>query len=696
MKDVKLVQDVKVLALCVALSVIVWTPAPLTSQQQPTFRARVDLVQLDISVLDKDRKPIRGLTKADFTVFEDGKPQEVAVFEAIDVPDPVPPPVAWMRDVTPDVTTNEVRPTRLWVIAIDDALMPSDPNYIKSSRQIVLDLLEKFGPEDLVSIVLTTDSRRAQDFTSDRTKLLKTLDEHGMGMATWRLGGNNVIERDPDVQFMLGSVNTMLSVMDTLVEVPHTRKALIWVTPGIPLDENVAITPIKAPRPGDSHSMIGADAHRRILDLTKDLFEIARRANVPVYPIDPGGLGGLGGWLAGTGRPVVKATWSMDHILTTALNTGGDAIVNTTDFKPGIDSIFEENKSYYLVGYYPTNSKADGTHRRLEVKVNREGANVRTRSSYYAPKPGDGPPTSTNDTLQRAIAKPVAVNDLPLRATVAPFAIPGNSRTAAVAIALGVRQPVPESAAKERVTVTTELRTTAFTTEGDNKGSQRHTAKVTLRAGAQGDADYEALSRIDLPPGRYRLRIAAHHSDASKTGTVMVDVVVPDFSREAASMSGVILGASPGRPSAPRDLFSNVLPVLPTAQREFTKADNATALFYLYQLAGRPLVPAQLSVRIVDVHDAALIREAQTIAVDRFIAAQRPDAPRAPTVGGRASVGPPPAQPQRPDAGSVVLRAAEFQYPLPIARLPAGRYLLTFEATMSETVLRRDVQFSIK
>ena len=161
-------------------------------------------------------------------------------------------------------------------------------------------------------------------------------------------------------------------------------------------------------------------------------------------------------------------------------------------------------------------------------------------------------------------------------------------------------------------------------------------------------------------------------------------------------MSGVILGASPGRPSAPRDLFSNILPVLPTAQREFAKSDNATALFYLYQLAGRPLVPAQLSIRIVDVHDAALIKDAQTIAVDRFIAAEAPDVSRMPTTGGRSTVGPPPAPVKRPDAGSAALRAAEVQYPVPINRLPPGRYLLTFEATMGETVLRRDVQFSIR
>jgi hypothetical protein len=163
-------------------------------------------------------------------VFEDGKPQDVAIFEAIDAPDPVPPPAAWMRDVTPDVTTNETRPTRLWVLAIDDALIPQDPFIIKSTRKVVTDIIDKFGPQDLVSIVFTADSRQAQDFTNDRAKLLATLDKFNPGNACW----DRSVGCGPDDHFWLGSARTLLSVMEALVTIPNNRKAMIWVTPGVP------------------------------------------------------------------------------------------------------------------------------------------------------------------------------------------------------------------------------------------------------------------------------------------------------------------------------------------------------------------------------------------------------------------------------------------------------------------------------
>src|SRR6187401_2840008 len=121
-----------------AATCLVWLSFILAAQeptgQRPTFKSRTDLVQIDVSVLDKNRHPVRGLTASDFTVTEDGRAQSIVIFEPVDVPDPEPPPVEWMRDVTPDVTTNEQHVTRYWVVAVDDALIPgADPWIVQST-----------------------------------------------------------------------------------------------------------------------------------------------------------------------------------------------------------------------------------------------------------------------------------------------------------------------------------------------------------------------------------------------------------------------------------------------------------------------------------------------------------------------------------------------------------------------------------
>src|SRR6187551_447040 len=113
--------------------------ATTLAQQRPVFRSGVDLVHLDVSVLDKDRRPVRGLTRADFTIFENKQPQEVALFEPVEVPGPEAPSAAWMRDVTPDTTTNEAPVTRLWLVVVDDGVIPTEPYAIKTTRKLLID-----------------------------------------------------------------------------------------------------------------------------------------------------------------------------------------------------------------------------------------------------------------------------------------------------------------------------------------------------------------------------------------------------------------------------------------------------------------------------------------------------------------------------------------------------------------------------
>lgn len=65
------------------LIVVSLRPSAQTPATQPIFRGGTDLVQVDVSVLDGKRRPVRGLTAADFTVLEDGQPREIQAFTEV-------------------------------------------------------------------------------------------------------------------------------------------------------------------------------------------------------------------------------------------------------------------------------------------------------------------------------------------------------------------------------------------------------------------------------------------------------------------------------------------------------------------------------------------------------------------------------------------------------------------------------------
>ena len=84
----------------------------------PTFPTRADAITVDVVVLDRDGRPVRGLTKADFTVLEDGQPQEIVSFEAREIQaGPAPPREA----VAEHVVSNERATTgRVLALVLDD------------------------------------------------------------------------------------------------------------------------------------------------------------------------------------------------------------------------------------------------------------------------------------------------------------------------------------------------------------------------------------------------------------------------------------------------------------------------------------------------------------------------------------------------------------------------------------------------
>jgi VWFA-related protein len=225
-----------------AIAAIASGAARQAQQPKPVFRARADLVYLDVSVLDQKRNPVRGLHAAEFVLLEDGRPQPVAVFSAIDVqPAAAALPARWIRDVSPDVQTNEQNTQgRLFVLVIDDALLPPDLPALQSAKKIARGIIERLSTGDRAAVVFSRASQNAQNFTTDRTKLFAAVDSLQAGSARHVLGWDSAPVSpgrrsgtgptfDSDAELRLASLDTLKAVADALLAVPERRKSLIFI-----------------------------------------------------------------------------------------------------------------------------------------------------------------------------------------------------------------------------------------------------------------------------------------------------------------------------------------------------------------------------------------------------------------------------------------------------------------------------------
>jgi hypothetical protein len=150
------------------------------------------------------------------------------------------------------------------------------------------------------------------------------------------------------------------------------------------------------PRTQGGVSKSDCDAQRMELAFTdntrrlRDLMGEANRANVTFYPVYPGGLQVADAPLvtqtsaAGMQSSMRRLTTSLNQLKELATNTDGLAVVNTNDISGAMRRIVSDLTSYYLLGYYSTNTKSDGKFRSITVRVKRPGVQIRARRGYRA------------------------------------------------------------------------------------------------------------------------------------------------------------------------------------------------------------------------------------------------------------------------------------------------------------------------
>jgi hypothetical protein len=387
----------------------------------------------------------------------------------------------------------------------------------------------------------------------------------------------------------------------------------------------------------------------------QDVFRQAQLANVNIHAVDPSAL------FEGAGAGNLFNT-RKDFLVSVSENTGGFPIVNRDDYEQAIAQVFLENSSYYLLGYEPPAGEG-GKFRRLEVKVHRPGLTVRARTGYYTPEPvrsvrAGSPARSGPSPLWKAISGLLPVGDLPLQVSAAPFAIP-DKKESTVAIVLGIVQDVDTGATRQVEKI--EFLIDAFGQDGSSKSAHGLKADVTLKPGVKGKVGYEVLSRIDLKPGRYQLRLSAYLPGPGTSGSIYYDVDVPDYSKGTLAMSGAMMSVTPSVHAAPRDRLADIMPIVPTTTRHFNRTDQVSSFVKVYQPRG-DMKPVVLAARVTDSTGVAVVNRVVTLPILAF---------------GQA-------------------RAASYRFPVPVAGLKPGAYLLTFDASIGTTNARRDVRFVIQ
>src|SRR5688572_25369429 len=410
---------------------VVAAVAALTAQgepTQPTFRAGANYVRVDMYAT-QDGQAVNDLKAEEIEVLEDGVPQKLEDFEHVLVRTATPQGARVEPDGLRASREAAADPrARVFVIFLDTyhTRMEGSANV----RQPLVRFLDRvLGPDDLVALM--TPEMGASDISLGRKTnvIANILTEEWWGRrarltdedpkeALYRMCGKRKDMSDAAMEELIARRReklTLDAIEDLLVHLSglrDERKAVVTVTEGWvlfrenpklaapnpqagparpPIFQPPVPTPADAGLFGGRGAEIECEADFNALAMVnhdeklRRIGEDANRSNTTFYPVHPRGLVVFDSSIEeniGLQQDAANLRTRLDSMRALAIDTDGEALVNTNNIEGGLKRIADDLSSYYLFGYYSTNSKLDGRFRSITVKVKRPGVRVRARRGY--------------------------------------------------------------------------------------------------------------------------------------------------------------------------------------------------------------------------------------------------------------------------------------------------------------------------
>lgn len=643
--------------------------------QQMTFRASTNFVEVDAVVTDENGNFVRDLTAADFEVLEDGQPVAIDAFSLVDLPieagggapaagEDAPAEEPFTAEI---VTNDRDFDGRIYLIVLDaNQIAPLRTTQTKElARRFVL---ENMSGSDQAAVVHIGSDKISQDFTSSKRLLLDSIDRftgqklrsavlNKFDDATLKAGAeggfepardHEAVERAAKARQSMQSVENLANYM---AGIRGRRKAMLFISEGISFNMYDTIGPSRLGYDlyRDNDSTEAQYAAEIALDM-QNMVETATRANVVIYSVDPRGLtsesdeamqltgavgeGGLTGSAAAGGAVAAdpetasspenvirglreELNRSHTQLRSVAEQTGGLALVNTNSFADGFERIVEDNSTYYLLGYN-TPPKYDGRFHEITVRVKRPGLEVRARKGYYALKtnPADaGGPEP--DVLRDLLASPMPMSGLTMRVDSSVFRGDGARGLVRVTVELDP-ESIDFAEAGGAFTNTVELAFVAYNLDGNAEVNGSKTLDLSLQPQNREAVETHGLryaTEFALAPGRYQIRLAAKEAVGGRNGSVFWDVDVPAFTAPLAMSGVVVTTAAAAAAPAVNDAEATkaVFPGTGVARRTFTLEDTLRVFAEIYD-SQAAAAPRDLEVRLAVLADDGfeLVGETET------------------------------------------------------------------------------------
>jgi VWFA-related protein len=547
----------RVLAASVPLCVAIVGTAYVHAQQQaqPVFRSTTRLIVQTVTVKDKEGKVIEGLTAKDFSVTEDGQPQDIAFVEFQRMQGRAPAPAAAAADaqVQTALPTDQVeratvtqiaapppgdiryQDRRLLVFYFDGSAM-SPPDQIRAYTNALKYIDTQMTPADLIAIMAFQDGAVSvkTDFTDNKNTLREVIqiliygdDQNNDGIADHPEGsafGQN------DAEFNIFNTDRQLAALQTAVSMLRPlpeQKTLLYFSSGVRLSGS------------DNQAQLRATVNAAI------------RSNVTLNPIDarglvaapplgdasrasPGGIGMFTGRLAEAA--VTNLQRSQDTLFSLAKDTGGQAMFDYNDLSLGIVQAAQAVSDYYIVGYYSTHTDTDGKFRRVRITLNGgQTGELAYRQGYYADKAfGRFTDADKERQLEEALMLDNPVTDITIAMEVNYFQL--NSAEYFVPVA--VKIPGSElELARRRGAARTLIDFIGEVKDNYGYTMQNVRDRLDIRlseetASQLGSRPIQYETGFTLLPGKYVIKILARDSTTGRIGTYQAAFTVPNLMRE--------------------------------------------------------------------------------------------------------------------------------------------------------------------